>query len=100
METSQHQDELVALLSEVKALQDSIGKLEKENEVLKSRLETVELRLESSPEVTNVSNGQTVSEDGNPNGLEMENSEELWISRKEALGPAYASFPSWSFKTP
>ena len=31
---------------------------------------------------------------------ECEDTEDYWITRTEALGPAFSSFPSWSFKTP
>ena len=43
----------------------------------------------------------TTKENGNQvNDVEHEDAEDVWITRREALGPALASFPSWSFKTP
>ena len=105
----EHHDEVTRLSSEIKVLEENIANIAKENEVLQSKLTSIESTLKSlSAEATrqkddNLSTPSldTTKENGNQvNDAEHEDAEDVWITRREALGPALASFPSWSFKTP
>ena len=49
-----------------------------------------------NPQVSNCPENDRADEDE----IAREDYQDYWISRREALGPAFGSFPSWSYKTP
>ena len=104
-----HHIEVAKLSSEIKVLQESIASIMKENKMLRIRLKIIESTHKPFSE-TNWKNDAALlttpvnraNEDilVNIDEKECEDTEDYWITRTEALGPAFSSFPSWSFKTP
>ena len=103
-----HHDEVAKLSSEIGVLKETIANIARENEVLRSKLMTMDSTVKSlSAETTcqRAGNLSTPSFDNKKangdqvNDVGHQDAEDVWITRREALGPAFASFPSWSFKT-